>query len=64
MTCKGCSGAVERVLKKVPGKIFYVANIEIDLEMKRVFVTSTLSSDELLATIKKAGKEASYIGPA
>ncbi|EAT45611.1 AAEL003136-PA [Aedes aegypti] len=59
MTCTGCSGAVERVLGKLKEK---VEKVDIDLENKKVFVTSTLSSDELLETIKKTGKETSYIG--
>ncbi|XP_021712632.1 LOW QUALITY PROTEIN: copper transport protein ATOX1-like [Aedes aegypti] len=59
MTCTGCAGAVERVLGKLKEK---VEKVDIDLENKKVFVTSTLSSDELLETIKKTGKETSYIG--
>lgn len=39
-------------------------DIEIDMEKQRVYVKSTLSSDELLETIKKAGKPCSYIGVA
>lgn len=60
MTCEGCSGAVTRVLNKKGG----IDNIEIDMEKQRVYVTSALSSDELLETIKKAGKTCSYIGTA
>lgn len=41
-----------------------IDNIEIDMEKQRVYVTSALSSDELLETIKKAGKTCSYIGTA
>ena len=42
-----------------------VDNIEIDMEKQRVYVTSAqLSADELLETIKKAGKACSYIGTA
>lgn len=39
-----------------------VEKVDIDLENKKVFVTSMLSSDELLETIKKTGKETSYVG--
>ena len=39
-----------------------IDNIEIDMEKQRVYVTSALSSDELLETIKKAGKTCSYVG--
>ncbi|XP_065828534.1 copper transport protein ATOX1 homolog [Oscarella lobularis] len=60
MTCGGCSGAVNRVLKKLDG----VENIEIDMEGQKVTVTSTLDSDKLLETIKKTGKECSYVGVA
>lgn len=41
-----------------------VDKIEIDMEKQRVYVTSALSADELLETIKKAGKSCSYIGNA
>lgn len=42
-----------------------IDNIEIDMEKQRVYVTSVqLSADELLETIKKAGKACSYIGTA
>uniref|UniRef100_A0A182UAM4 Copper transport protein ATOX1 n=1 Tax=Anopheles melas TaxID=34690 RepID=A0A182UAM4_9DIPT len=59
MTCTGCSGAVERVLGKLKEK---VEKVEIDLDNKKVFVTSSLTADELLETIKKTGKETSYVG--
>ncbi|XP_031622689.1 copper transport protein ATOX1 homolog [Contarinia nasturtii] len=60
MTCSGCSGAVEKVLGKLGDK---VENVRIDLENKKVFVTSAeLSADQLLESIKKTGKNTSYIG--
>ncbi|XP_053684935.1 copper transport protein ATOX1 [Sabethes cyaneus] len=59
MTCTGCSGAVERVLGKLKEK---VEKVDIDLDNKKVFVTSKLTSEELLETIKKTGKEVSYVG--
>jgi len=60
MTCGGCSGAVERVLGKLGDK---VENVQIDLENKKVFVTSSqLNADELLESIKKTGKTTSYVG--
>ncbi|XP_055908121.1 copper transport protein ATOX1 [Eupeodes corollae] len=59
MTCTGCSGAVERVLKKLGDK---VEDMTIDLEGKTVQIKSSLSSDELLAVLKKTGKETTYIG--
>jgi len=60
MTCGGCSGAVERVLKKKAG----VDSFEISLEKQRVWVDSDLSSDDLLATISKTGKKTTFIGTA
>ena len=41
-----------------------IDKIEIDMDKQRVYVTSALSSDELLETIEKAGKACSYIGTA
>ncbi|XP_076344801.1 copper transport protein ATOX1-like [Tachypleus tridentatus] len=60
MTCEGCSNAVKRVLGKLEGQ--GVNTVSIDLEKKRVYVDSTLSSTQLLETIKKTGKSCSYIG--
>ncbi|XP_046852985.1 copper transport protein ATOX1-like [Xenia sp. Carnegie-2017] len=60
MTCGGCSGAVERVLKKRDD----VKDISFDMDNKKVYVTSDASADDLLAVIKKTGKKASYIGTA
>ncbi|KAJ8254966.1 hypothetical protein GJAV_G00199400 [Gymnothorax javanicus] len=57
MTCEGCSGAVTRVLSKQDVKF------EIDLPNKKVFVESDKSVEDLLAVLKKTGKEVSYIGP-
>ncbi|XP_034935322.1 copper transport protein ATOX1 [Chelonus insularis] len=58
MTCEGCSNAVERVLGKKTG----IDNIKIDLPNKKVFVTSSLPKEEILETLKKTGKNVSYIG--
>ncbi|XP_074649725.1 copper transport protein ATOX1-like [Tubulanus polymorphus] len=57
MTCEGCSGAVERVLRKKGIETF-----QIDLENKKVFVETDLSSDEILEIIKKTGKATTFIG--
>ena len=35
--------------------------VEINMEEQLVIVTTTLSSDELLATIKKTGRETEFI---
>ena len=39
-----------------------VKKVEIDMEGQKVSVQSSLSSDELLATLKKTGRECSYVG--
>ncbi|KAJ5490570.1 hypothetical protein LT330_008601 [Penicillium expansum] len=54
MTCGGCSGAVERVLKKLEG----VKTFDVSLETQTVNVTTepTLSYDNVLEKIKKTGK--------
>ncbi|KAJ7316374.1 hypothetical protein JRQ81_002536 [Phrynocephalus forsythii] len=57
MTCEGCSNAVTRVLNKLGGVQF-----EIDLPSKTVSIESDHSVDTLLDTLKKTGKNASYIG--
>lgn len=49
-------------------KIFFlctaekVEKITIDLDSKTVLVTSNLTADELLETIKKTGKATQYVG--
>lgn len=58
MTCGGCATAVEKVLSKKAG----ITDVKIDLEAKKVHVTSALSSDEVLETIKKTGKSCQFIG--
>lgn len=58
MTCEGCSNAVTNVLTKKEG----VDNVQIDLANKKVLVTSSLSSDEVLNVIKKTGKACQLLG--
>ncbi|RDX56677.1 copper chaperone taha [Polyporus arcularius HHB13444] len=53
MTCSGCSGAVDRVLKKTEG----VASYDISLEKQEVLVKGTIPYDDLKAKIAKTGKE-------
>ncbi|XP_035213869.1 copper transport protein ATOX1-like [Stegodyphus dumicola] len=60
MTCEGCSGAVSRVLGKLKGS--GVDDFSIDLGNKKVLVTSSLPAETLMETLKKTGKECSYIG--
>ncbi|CAI7642857.1 hypothetical protein N7533_011373 [Penicillium manginii] len=54
MSCGGCSGAVERVLKKLDG----VKTFDVNLESQTAKITTepSLSYDTVLATIKKTGK--------
>ncbi|CAG7962173.1 unnamed protein product [Penicillium nalgiovense] len=54
MTCGGCSGAVERVLKKLEG----VKTFDVSLETQTVNITTepTLSYNDVLEKIKKTGK--------
>ncbi|GAA5902330.1 hypothetical protein JCM5296_003114 [Sporobolomyces johnsonii] len=53
MTCSGCSGAIERVLKKTEG----VSSYDISLEKQEVIVKTSVPYDDILAKIKKTGKE-------
>ncbi|KAI5476935.1 iron/copper transporter Atx1 [Pseudohyphozyma bogoriensis] len=54
MTCSGCSGAVDRVLKKTEG----VSSYDISLEKQEVVVnTSVLDFDTVQAKIAKTGKK-------
>ena len=38
-----------------------VTKLDIDMEAQKVSVESTLSSDEILAVLKKTGRECSFI---
>uniref|UniRef100_A0A8D0BQ50 Copper transport protein ATOX1 n=1 Tax=Salvator merianae TaxID=96440 RepID=A0A8D0BQ50_SALMN len=57
MTCEGCSNAVARVLHKLRGVQF-----EIDLPSTKMSIESEHNVDILLETLKKTGKNASYLG--
>ncbi|KAI9801249.1 MAG: Cytosolic copper metallochaperone [Piccolia ochrophora] len=54
MSCGGCSGAVERVLKKLDG----VKEFDVSLDTQTATVTAeeSLDYDTVLQTIKKTGK--------
>lgn len=39
-----------------------VSKVEIDMDAQRVYVTASLSGQELLDVLKKTGRECSYIG--
>ncbi|CUA68075.1 hypothetical protein RSOLAG22IIIB_03313 [Rhizoctonia solani] len=56
MTCSGCSGAIERVLKKAK-EAGGVSSYNVDLGKQEVLVTGTSSYDDILTKIKKTGKE-------
>ncbi|XP_054754829.1 copper transport protein ATOX1-like [Lytechinus pictus] len=58
MTCGGCEGAVKRVLGRLEG----VDNFEINLEQKKVYVSTSLSSDVVLEALKKTGKAITFVG--
>jgi copper chaperone len=51
MTCGGCSGAVERILRKIDG----VKDVRISLTEKRVEVDGTASPAVMLAALQKWG---------
>ncbi|KAL3420560.1 iron copper transporter [Phlyctema vagabunda] len=55
MSCGGCSGAVDRVLKKLDG----VKSYEVSLESQTATVVAedSLPYEKVLATIKKTGKK-------
>ncbi|KAG8527900.1 uncharacterized protein KY384_006816 [Bacidia gigantensis] len=54
MSCGGCSGAVERVLKKTEG----LADYKVDLATQTADVyTDDVSYETVLEKIKKTGKE-------
>ncbi|KAF9462556.1 hypothetical protein BDZ94DRAFT_1261191 [Collybia nuda] len=55
MTCSGCSGAVTRVLEKA--KADGVSEFKVDLETQEVLVKGSLPYEDVLARIKKTGKE-------
>ncbi|KAI9313943.1 hypothetical protein BX666DRAFT_1863759, partial [Dichotomocladium elegans] len=70
MSCSGCSGAVERALKKLGRRpelqkssaktntiqFAGVDSVETNLEKQEVIVNTSKSREEVLAAIKKTGK--------
>jgi len=54
MSCGGCSGAIERVLKKTEGVKSYT--VSLDSQTAEV-VTDDLSYQDILEKIKKTGKK-------
>ncbi|KAJ6496710.1 hypothetical protein DFH06DRAFT_1157844 [Mycena polygramma] len=58
MTCGGCTGAVNRVLKKAQeADSTEVSDYSVTLENKTVLVTGTIPSDKLVNIIAKTGKK-------
>ncbi|KAL4946195.1 hypothetical protein BDV06DRAFT_182935 [Aspergillus oleicola] len=54
MSCGGCSGAVERVLKKLDGVKSF--DVSLDSQTASVVTDASLPYETVLATIKKTGK--------
>ncbi|KAF1940171.1 copper chaperone-like protein [Clathrospora elynae] len=54
MTCGGCSGAVERVLKKLEGVESF--NVSLETQTAEVIAADSLPYDTVLEKIKKTGK--------
>ncbi|KAL1990693.1 hypothetical protein VTN49DRAFT_6532 [Thermomyces lanuginosus] len=54
MSCSGCSGAIERVLKRLDGVKSY--DVNLSAQTATVVAEDSLSYDTVLATIKKTGK--------
>ncbi|KAL2815440.1 hypothetical protein BDW59DRAFT_153860 [Aspergillus cavernicola] len=54
MSCGGCSGAIERVLKRLDG----IKSFDVSLESQTASIVaeSALPYETVLATIKKTGK--------
>jgi copper chaperone len=55
MPCSGCSGAIERVLKKLDGVKSF--DISLDTQTAIVVTEPSVSYDTVLSTIKKTGKK-------
>ncbi|KAK4149035.1 heavy-metal-associated domain-containing protein [Chaetomidium leptoderma] len=55
MSCGGCSGAVERVLKKLEGVKSY--EVSLDTQTATVVADEALPYEKVLQTIAKTGKK-------
>ncbi|THV78467.1 hypothetical protein D6C84_00946 [Aureobasidium pullulans] len=55
MTCGGCSGAVERVLKKLDGVKSF--DVSLDSQTAKVVTEPSLDYNTVLEKIKKTGKK-------
>ncbi|KAF2479943.1 heavy-metal-associated domain-containing protein [Neohortaea acidophila] len=55
MTCGGCSGAVERVLKKLDGVKSY--DVSLDTQTADIVTEESVDYSTVLEKIKKTGKK-------
>ncbi|KAK6435310.1 Cytosolic copper metallochaperone [Oleoguttula sp. CCFEE 5521] len=55
MTCGGCSGAVERVLKKLDGVKSY--DVSLDTQTANIITEDSVDYATVLEKIKKTGKK-------
>jgi len=55
MSCGGCSGAIERVLKKLDGVDSY--EVSLENQTAEVHAKEELPYETVLSTIKKTGKK-------
>ncbi|CAK1362926.1 Metal homeostasis factor ATX1 [Cercospora beticola] len=55
MSCGGCSGAVERVLKKLDGVKEY--NVSLETQTAEITADESLSYAQVLEKISKTGKK-------
>ncbi|RQM07535.1 hypothetical protein DH86_00002839 [Scytalidium sp. 3C] len=55
MTCSGCSGAVDRVLKRLDGIKSY--DVSLESQTATVVAEPALTYETVLKTIKKTGKK-------
>ena len=53
MSCSGCSGAIERVLKRLDG----VSSFDVSLDKQTVDVITTQPYETIYNTIAKTGKK-------
>jgi len=63
MTCASCSARVEKALDKIPGVEAATVNLATEQARVRLQANSPASIEDVLATIKKTGYEASLSAP-
>ncbi|KAA0874251.1 heavy-metal-associated domain-containing protein, partial [Enterobacter hormaechei] len=56
MSCKGCSGAVTRVLEKMEG----VESFDIDMKQQKVTVKGNVKPEQVFETVSKTGKKTAF----